>query len=656
MKVHTFAPNMYSINNISIHFTGEDLFSGISFMIHEKERIGLVGRNGAGKTTLLRIICGIQNPHEGEVVIPQEKKVGYLPQELTADNTITVRQQAMMAFTETDKLERRINEITEELSNRSDYESNSYKSLIDEFSFCNERFAILEGANRDAETEKVLLGLGYKHTDFDRPLSEFSGGWQARAVIAKLLLEKPGIILLDEPTNHLDIESIEWLEEFLINYPGAVVLVSHDRAFLDNVTHRTIEIARGKIYDYKASYSNYLELRAQQMEQQQAEYSSQQREIREVERFIDRFRYKATKAKQVQSRIKKLEKMEVINPEESANSTIHFRFPPAPRSGKVVVDAKAVSKRYGNHEVLRDLDFAILKNDYIAFVGKNGEGKTTLARMIIGELEYTGEIKTGYNVSIGYFAQNQAQLLDGEKTLLQTIEDEAPLEVRSKARGILGAFLFSGDDVHKKVKVLSGGEKSRLALAKLLLNPVNFLILDEPTNHLDIRSKDILKSALLHFDGTVIVVSHDRDFLQGLTNKVFEFKNRSVKQHFGDVYDFLEKRKIEHLKQLEKKKRATNNQKNAPEKKTDYLKKKELEKTIRKLSNRIANIEASIADTERNQQVLETKLANPLQNKEEVEQKDFYGTYAANERLIKDLMEEWETLHSFLEEAKRKIS
>lgn len=638
---------MYSIQNLSIHFTGEDLFKDISFLILPRDRIGLVGHNGAGKTTLLRLILGEVAAHSGEIVIPEGKKVGYLPQELLFEPVLTVREEALAAFSELDGIENRIEEVNKMLVERADYDSVSYLKLIEELSELTDRFHLLGGGHRNEDTEKVLLGLGFEREDFDKPLATFSGGWQMRVVLAKLILQRPDLIMLDEPTNHLDIESITWLETYLKDYQGAVVIVSHDRAFLDNVTQRTIEINGGKIYDFKASYSQYVELREQQLQHEIAVWENQQQEVKDIEKFIERFRYKASKARQVQSRVKMLDKLEKDAPQSVVQSAIHFRFPPAPSSGKVVFEAKDVGKSYGEKVVFSNIDFAVLKGDAIAFVGRNGEGKTTMSRIMVGELESVGEARIGYNVSVGYFAQNQAQLLDGELTVLQTLEDVAVGPVRTLLRAILGGFLFNGDDVDKKVKVLSGGEKTRLALARMLLTPVNLLVLDEPTNHLDMRSKDILKNALMHFDGTMIVVSHDRDFLQGLTTKVFEFRDKSIRQYFGDVYDFLEARNIEHLKALEM---ANNNAQKEKDikpsgNKIRFEQKREKDRVKRKQQSEIAQIEKDILSFEEEKTSIETMLANPSQHKDSVNDGALYSRYQVLERDLNRLYEALDALH-----------
>jgi len=605
---------MYSVNNISIQFSGNWLFEEVSFLINHRDRIGLVGKNGAGKTTLLNVISKQMEPESGDVVLPANRSIGYLPQEMEISGSGNVYEEALSAFEEAITLEKRISHITEELESSTDFHDTRYTGMLEELNRANERYQMIGGYAKEAETEKVLQGLGFSPTDFRRPLKEFSGGWQMRVELAKILLTKPDLLLLDEPTNHLDIEAIQWLEGFLNNYPGAVVLVSHDRALLDNITNRTLEIMLGKVYDYKVSYSEYVIQREEQRENQIATFNNQQREIARIERFIERFRYKNTKASQVQSRVKMLDRMDTIEVEDVDKSTIHFGFPPAPRSGKVVFEADGMSKSYGNLNVLKNIDVALIRNDAIAFVGKNGEGKTTMARIIIGELDYTGKAITGSNVKIGYFAQNQAELLDPDKTVFETIDDVAVGDMRTRVRGLLGSFLFSGDDIYKKVKVLSGGEKSRLAIARLLLTPVNLLVLDEPTNHLDMRSKDILKNALLNYDGTLIIVSHDRDFLQGLTNRVIEFRNRGIRQYQGDIYDFLESRKLAHLRDLESsrpgkdRERANNGE---SDNKIRYQRKKKYEKELRKLTNQINSVEKGISAYEEELALLDKMVSEP---------------------------------------------
>lgn len=639
---------MFAVNNLSVHFTGTYVFDDVSFLINERDRIGLVGRNGAGKTTLMRIMVKQMEPEKGVVVIPNGKTTGYLPQELITGSQVSVFTETLTAFREALELEEKIVKFTEELSQRTDYESAYYTNLISRLHDANDRFHMIGGQSREADAEKVLLGLGFKKEDFERPLREFSSGWQMRVELAKILLRKPDLLLLDEPTNHLDIESIQWLEDFLKDYPGAVVLVSHDRAFLDAVTNRTIEISLGKIYDFTASYSGYVEMRQQQRELQIAAMNNQQREIAQIERFIERFRYKNTKARQVQSRVKMLEKIELVEIEETDNSAIRLRFPPAPRSGKVVVEALGLHKSYGSKEVLTNLNFAVLRNDFVAFVGRNGEGKTTLSKIIAGVLDHTGKLNIGYNTFIGYYAQNQAELLDGEKTVFQTIDDVATGDMRPKVRGLLGSFLFGSDDIDKKVKVLSGGEKARLALARLLLHPVNLLILDEPTNHLDMVSKDILKNALMQYTGTLIIVSHDRDFLQGLTNKVFEFKNRNVREYPGDVYDFLQARKLESLKALEQvgnadKLQGSKNQ--TSDSKLQWEERRNREKVLRKLRFQIEKSEADIAGMESELVKMDEMLADPLRYKEVLNNVETYRQYNELKANIEKEMIRWEELH-----------
>jgi len=645
---------MISINNLSIHFTGTDLFSNASFLINKKDRIGLVGKNGSGKTTLLNIIAGLLLPQHGEVIIPSYTDIGYLRQEMETNSTETIFNEALTAFAGTLKLEKRINNLTEEIAERTDYESKDYNKLIHELSDANERFQIIGGQTMEANTEKVLTGLGFKRTDFKRPVNEFSSGWQMRVELAKILLQKPDVLLLDEPTNHLDIESIQWLEEFLVNYFGAVVLVSHDRAFLDNITKRTVEISLGKIYDYKAGYSAYVKMREERMELQQSAYNNQQKQVRQIERFIERFRYKNTKSRQVQSKIKMLDKMGEVEVEELDNASIHFRFPLASRSGKVILEGINLCKSYGDLQVLRDLNFAVINGDRVAFVGKNGEGKTTLSRIIVKELKYSGELKYGHNVQVGYFAQNQGDYLDPDKTVFETIDDIAVGDIRKQVRNILGAFLFSGDTIDKKVKVLSGGEKSRLSIAKLLLTPTNLLILDEPTNHLDMQSKDILKNALLQYEGTLIIVSHDRDFLQGLSNKVFEFKDQKIKEHLGDIYDFLEYRKLKSLQQLEKAKNDIKANSGAiSNNKLNYERKKQAERDVRKISNQIKKSEERIEKLENEIQKNSKILSNPL-HEESIDYDMVSQQYNTLSKELENEMLNWEDLNVKLEELKNK--
>lgn len=642
---------MVSVSNLSVQFSGEALFDHVSFIINDKDRIGLVGKNGAGKSTLLKIINGIQEAGEGEVVIPESQTIGYLPQEMEVKSRQSVISEASLAFSEVVEMETQIKSLEQELHSRTDFESKEYHSLLKRQSDIYERYHLIGGGAIHANVERVLVGLGFAREDFDRLMSEFSSGWQMRVEIAKILLRQPDLILLDEPTNHLDIESIQWLENFLIQYRGAVILVSHDRAFLDNVSTRTIEITMGKIYDYKTNYSGYVEMREERMESQLATYENQQRQIRQVERFIERFRSKSTKAKQVQSRIKMLEKMDVVEVEATDESSIHFRFPPAPHSGKIIYEGHRIVKDYPQKRVLHSLDFSVIKGDRIAFVGRNGEGKTTLSKILAGVLEYSGDLKKGPNVVTGYYAQDQSEHLNPELTVFKTIDDIAVGDIRPRIKGILGGFLFSGDDIEKKVKVLSGGERSRLSIAKLLLTPANLLILDEPTNHLDMRSKDILKSALLQYNGTLIIVSHDRDFLQGLTNRVFEFREGRIREHLGDIYDYLEQRKIRELSELEKNQTGirTAQQEVVSDSKVTYEKKKESERDLRKIRNQISRTENEIERLENEGKKLEAMLGEPQKHQERIKDGSLYKEYEDLKARLSDEMEKWESFHSELE-------
>lgn len=644
---------MITVNNLSIAFSGIELFDNVSFVIADKDRIGLVGKNGAGKSTLLKILSKQQEPQSGTIIIPQSQTIGYLPQEMIPSSTMNIMDETLTAFEEAKELEKKIEELSNLISHRTDYESNEYEMLLHLHFEANERLILIDAANAQAEAEKVLLGLGFSRNDFGRKITEFSSGWQMRVELAKILLKKPDIILLDEPTNHLDIESIGWLENFLINYFGAVVLVSHDRVFLDNITRRTIEITAGKIYDYKASYSEYVELLNQRRETQKQTLTNQQRQIAEIEKFVERFRYKASKAKQVQSRIRLIEKMELETIDEIDTSTIHFCFPPSPHSGKIVVQMKNLGKKYGEKEILKDVNIIIERGDKIAFVGKNGEGKSTLSKVIVGEItDYSGEYKEGHQVSIGYFAQNQAALLDGNKTVFETIDEVAVGDIRSKIRNILGSFLFGEDDIDKKVKVLSGGEKSRLALAKLILSPVNLLVLDEPTNHLDMDSKDILKNALIRYDGTLIIVSHDRDFLQGLTNSLYEFRNKHITEFKGDIFEYLEYRKIEDLKTLETTKAKDSQNKTAvvSKNKMDYEKSKEWERELRKIRTKIEKTEQEIENLEAEIQEIDSKLADPNIIQTLTLDDNFYKSYQSKKDHLMQKMQLWEDLSLELEE------
>jgi ATP-binding cassette subfamily F protein 3 len=543
---------MISVDGLTVEFGGTSLFKDISFAINEKDRIALMGKNGAGKSTLLKIIAGVRSANSGRVSAPKDAIIAYLPQHLMTENDRTVFLEASQAFAHIFEMEHEIERLNNELSTRTDYESESYYELIEQVSTLSEKYYSIEETNFDGEVARILLGLGFLQSDFDRPTSEFSGGWRMRIELAKILLQKPDLILLDEPTNHLDIESVMWLEDFLITSAKAVIVISHDRTFIDNITNRTIEITMGRIYDYKAVYSQYLELRKERREQQVKQFEDQKKFISDTQDFIDRFKGTYSKATQVQSRIRMLEKLEIINIDEEDNSALRLRFPPSPRSGNCPVAADSVGKTYDDHTVFADANFSIERGERVAFVGKNGEGKSTMIKAIMNEIDFDGTLQLGHNVMIGYFAQNQASLLDEEITVFQTIDDVAKGDIRTKIRDILGAFMFGGDNSSKKVKVLSGGERTRLAMIKLLLEPVNLLILDEPTNHLDIKTKDILKNALNEYDGTLIVVSHDRDFLDGLVTKVYEFGNKRVKEHLEDIKGFLEKKKMENMRELEK--------------------------------------------------------------------------------------------------------
>lgn len=643
---------MLSVSNITVEFGGFTLFSDISFLINKGDRIGLVGKNGAGKSTMLKIIAGVQKPTQGAVAMQNNLAIGYLPQEMAHQSGKTVFDEAATAFDEIKNVQKRLEEINEELVTRTDYESDDYMNLIQELTDLNERFSMIDGFSVHAETEKILLGLGFKRSDFNRQTTEFSGGWRMRIELAKILLKKPDVILLDEPTNHLDIESIQWLEEFLGAYFGAVVLISHDKAFLDNITNRTIEIVNGKIYDYKANYSRFVELRQERIAVQLAEQRNQEKFIEHTERLIDKFRAKNSKASFAQSLIKKLERIEKVEVDDEESASIFFRFPPAPRSGKVVIEARNVAKHYGDKKIFSEVNFFIERGSKVAFVGKNGEGKSTLSKIIVGKEQGEGEIIIGHNVDIGYYAQNQSETLDGEKTVLQTLDDVAVGEIRKGLRNLLGAFLFSGDDVDKKVKVLSGGEKSRLAMCKLLLHPYNLLVLDEPTNHLDMRSKDVLKNALKEYDGTMIVVSHDRDFLQGLTDKVYEFSNGRVKEYIGDVYEYLKTRKVEDFNQLEF---ALKEEKNKKEEvalissNIEQNDKKQKDAEIRKLQSEVSKIEKEIERIEKEIASADEKLQNPETYEQLINDSSFFNAYNELKNKLSEQMKRWEELQIMIE-------
>ena len=633
---------MISLDNLTISYGGWTLFDSISFMINPKDRIGLVGKNGAGKTTLLRVITGEQQPSEGAVSINGECTIGYLPQQMRVADTTTLVAETAKAFDVVLKIEADIERLTNEIASRTDYESAEYETLLHQLNEANDRYHILGGDTREADIERTLLGLGFKRSDFQRPTKEFSGGWRMRIELAKLLLKRPSIFLLDEPTNHLDIESIQWLEEYLKNYNGAVLLISHDRAFLDNVTTRTIELSLGKVYDYKVPYSKFVVLRAERREQQMAAYENQQRLIEKTEEFIEKFRYKPTKSNQVQSRIKQLDKLDRIEVDEEDLSRLNIKFPPAPRSGQIVADIKGVGKAFGEKRVFAGAEFTIERGQKIALVGRNGEGKTTFARMLMGELSPTeGEIKIGANVNIGYFAQNQDDLMDGEFTVFDTLDRVAVGDIRTRLRDILGAFLFRGEDIEKKVKVLSGGERSRLAMARLMLEPYNLLILDEPTNHMDMRSKDILKSAIQKFDGTVVVVSHDREFLDGLVDRIYEFRDGGVREYLGDIWYFLEKRKVESLQDIERHDKPqpaeSKGSESASSGKLSYEQRKEQERLIRKLRKVVESVEAELASVEAEIAAYDARFAVATEYNA-----DDYTKYNALKERYDSLMHEWE--------------
>ena len=643
---------MISVEGLRVEFGGFTLFDDVSFVVNKKDRIALVGKNGAGKSTMLKILAGLQSPTSGVVSIPKETTIGYLPQQMQLKDTRTVREEAELAFDHIHDMEREINALNEQLAERTDYESEAYHKIIDKVTHLSEQFQMIGGNNYHAELERTLLGLGFMREDFDRPTSEFSGGWRMRIELAKLLLRRPDVLLLDEPTNHLDIESIQWLENFIATRANAVILVSHDRAFIDNTTSRTIEIELGHIYDYKVKYSDYVTLRKERREQQLRAYENQQKKLADTEAFIERFRYKATKSTQVQSRIKQLEKIERIEVDEVDTAMLNLKFPPAPHSGSYPVIAEEVSKRYGDHLVFEHVNLTIKRGEKVAFVGKNGEGKSTLVKCIMNEIPFEGSLKLGHGVKIGYFAQNQAQLLDDNLTVFDTIDYVAQGDIRTKIRDILGAFMFGGEASEKKVAVLSGGERSRLAMIRLLLEPVNLLILDEPTNHLDMRSKDVLKNALKDFDGTVIVVSHDRDFLDGLVEKVYEFGNKRVVEHLGGIYDFLERKKMQNLQELEISNKKTNEpaESEVPtQNKLSYEARKELNKAVKKQEKLIAELEKKIEELETSIAELEAKLATP----EGASDTELYTQYADLKKSLSETMDQWTEQTMALEEMQK---
>ena len=647
---------MISVQALKVEFGSQVLFENISYVVNKRDKIALVGKNGAGKTTMLRIIAGEQLPTSGTVARQADITIGYLPQQMKLIDTLTVKQEAARAFEYLNQMDTAIDRMNQELAERTDYDSEEYHDLIDRVAQKTELRALMQSENMEAKIEKTLTGLGFERSDFDRPTHEFSGGWRMRIELAKLLLRRPDVLLLDEPTNHLDIESIQWLESFLKNRNGALLLVSHDRAFIDNVTNRTIEISLGKIYDYKVSYSQFVELRKERVEQQMRAYENQQKLIHDTEDFIERFRYKATKAVQVQSRIKMLDKLERIEVDEVDRSRMRLKFPPAPRSGDYPVITEDLRKDYGALNVFHDVTFTIKRGEKVAFVGKNGAGKSTLVKCIMGEIPFDGKLQIGHNVKIGYFAQNQAQLLDETLTVHDTIDYVAVGDIRSRINDILGAFMFGGKAADKKVKVLSGGEKSRLAMIRLLLQPVNLLILDEPTNHLDMPSKDVLKEAIQAFDGTVIVVSHDRDFLNGIVDKVYEFGDHRVREHLGGIYDFLQKKRLDSLQQLEVKNspdsaadvETQNLASPVSQGKADYQRQKERERLIRQAEKKVKTLEVKIAELEQQLADIEDKLSTASS-----EDLDIYYTHSKINRELEEVMANWEQASEELEKVKK---
>ena len=660
---------MISIENLSVEFGAKPLFTNVSFLVGDKDRIALVGKNGAGKSTMLKIMAGLQLPSEGNAVVPRGTKVAYLPQVMVLSDGRTVRQETELAFSHLHEAEQELKEMQRQLDERTDYETESYMQLVERFAHESERFQMIGGLNYQSELERTLQGLGFRREDFDRPTSEFSGGWRMRIELAKLLLQRPDVLLLDEPTNHLDIESIQWLEQFLVSSGSAVVLVSHDRAFINNVTNRTLEISCGRLYDYKVKYDEYVNLRAERREQQLRAYENQQKEIADIRAFVDRFRYQATKAIQVQSRLKQLERMIPIEVDEVDNSALHLKFSCSMRSGDYPVICEDVAKNYGNHNVFHNVNLTIHRGEKVAFVGRNGEGKSTLVKCIQGEIPFDGSLRVGHNVQIGYFAQNQAQLLDGELTVFDTIDRVAKGDIRLKIRDILGAFMFGGEASDKKVKFLSGGERTRLAMIRLLLEPVNCLILDEPTNHLDMRSKDVLKAAIRDFDGTVIVVSHDREFLDGLVTKVYEFGEGLVREHLGGIYDFLQKKQIDNLNDLQKRPTITSfpgdenalcreeknissgGKKETPAKseaRRSYEEQKEFNKKLRKMERRVEECESEIEQTEAAIAIVESQLATA----EGASDMNLYDKYQKLKQQLDRAVEQWEEASIELDEFK----
>ncbi len=645
---------MISASNVTVSFGGFTLYDGISFLIGDRDRIGLAGRNGAGKSTLLKILAGHQRPDSGDIARPNGMTLGYLAQDMVHNLGKTVFDEASTAFAELKELELKVVSLTEQLSTRTDYESDGYMDIIHELTHANERLQVLDGFSMEGKIEVTLMGLGFERKDFNRLMDEFSGGWRMRVELAKLLLMQPNVLLLDEPTNHLDIESIQWLEEYLKTYDGAVVIVSHDKAFLDNLTNRTLELSVGKLFDYKANYSKYLALRKERRDQQASAAKNQQKEIERTEQLIDKFRAKASKATFAQSLIKKLDRMDIIEVDEEDTGGIRFRFPPAPRSGKVAVEAIGAAKSYGEKVIFKNVDFNIEREERIAFVGKNGEGKSTMIKLIT-KVEYptAGTVAQGFSIDAGYFAQDDADTMDGTKTVFETIDDLAVGDMRKQVRGLLGSFLFSGDTVDKKVRVLSGGERTRLALCRLLLHPYNLLILDEPTNHLDMRSKDVLKSALMKFDGTLIIVSHDRDFLQGLTTKSYEFRHGNVKQHIGDINEFLKYRKIENISELNRKTTLAQATDTVVTKvvgvsnaENEEARKKQKEQQA--IKNKISKVEEEISKLEAEIKVVDDQLQDPIKYQEAMNNPDVFKKYEEKKKKLEEKMKEWEEFNSNL--------
>ena len=654
---------MISVEGLCVEFSAKPLFTNASFVVNDRDRIALVGKNGAGKSTLLKILCGQQQPTSGVVSVPTDATIGYLPQVMNLQDDTTVREEAQKAFSYIREMKERIDQMNQQLAERTDYESDDYLALVERFTQEHERYQMMGADNYEAEIERTLIGLGFVRTDFERPTSEFSGGWRMRIELAKILLQKPDVLLLDEPTNHLDIESIQWLEQFLAQSAKAVVLVSHDRAFINNVSNRTLEISCGRVIDYKVKYDEYVVLRKERREQQMRAYENQQKEMADMRQFIERFRYQATKAVQVQQKIKQLEKMVPIEIDEVDNSAMHLKFPPCLRSGDYPVICEDVKKRYGEHTVFSQVNLTIKRGEKVAFVGKNGEGKSTLVKCIMGEIPFDGNLKIGHNIQIGYFAQNQAQLLDESLTVFQTIDYVAKGDIRLRINDILGAFMFGGEASDKKVKVLSGGERSRLAMIRLLLEPVNLLILDEPTNHLDMPSKDVLKEAIKAFDGTAIIVSHDREFLDGLVSKVYEFGGGHVREHLGGIYDFLQAKQISELSELGK---GSNNSQGGtavvpgreqsspkvgtsaemPSKSQSYAEKKEVQKKLRKAERAVEESERKISDMERRLKELDELLMNPAN----ASNMEFVTEYTTIKKSLDEEVERWERLSEELEQ------